>query len=95
MDQKIKIRIAGKEYLMNAPTAEIEELIRLAAAKVNKEVSAYVAKYPGKEMVDILSFVALNEAIGGISRERKLTDAESEAAALARETENYIENIGD
>jgi len=94
MGQEIKIRIAGKEYEMTAPTPELEGLIRKAADRVTDDVNAYVRKFPGKEMTDILSFVALNEALGKLSLEKKLSGLEAEADTLAKETESYIVNTG-
>ena len=35
MAQKITLRVAGKPYLLDAPTPEMEQLMRLAAADVN------------------------------------------------------------
>lgn len=93
MDQKITIRIAEREYVMTARTPENEELIRLAAASTNNKINGFLAKYPGKSMVDILSFVALNESIGSLSRQRELEAVKAEADALRSVTDDYLNNI--
>lgn len=93
MDQRIKITIAEREYTMSAPTPKDEERIRLAATVINKKITGYTTKFPGRSMVDILAFVALNESIGSITLQEKLNMAEEEAGALHRDIENYIENI--
>lgn len=93
MDQKIKIRIAERDYNMSAPTPKDEERIRLAASVINRKISGYNTKFPGRSMVDILAFVALNESISSITLAERLNMATEEAASLHKDIENYIENI--
>ncbi len=93
MEQRITIRIAEREYVLRAATPESEELIRLAAAAINRKISAYTAKFPGKNMVDILSFVALNESIGSITLQRKVDSMQQETASLAQELDTYLDNM--
>lgn len=95
MDQRITIKIAEREYPMMARTPESEELIRMAAASINSKISGYLAKYPGKNMVDILSFVALNESIGSITLQRRLDEIKKEAEGINDATEDYLKDIGD
>lgn len=92
MAQKITVRIAERDYAFNAADAEQEELIRLAANAINKRLSGYLAKYPGKNMVDIMSFVALNETIGSLNLQRKLESLQQEIKALQEETDSYLDN---
>lgn len=93
MAQKITIKIAGREYRMNAPTPEDEENIRLATEQINRKISAYLAKYPGRNITDILSFVALNESIGSITLQRRLNAFKEEVDSLEGDMRNYIDNI--
>lgn len=93
MEQRIKVKIAEREYSLKAPNEESEEYIRLAAAAVNKKIAGYNVKYPGKTMVEILSFVALNEAIGSISLQKKLEAVKAEATTLQKDTDNYINSV--
>ena len=95
MDQRITIKIAERDYVLTASTLESEELIRLAAASINSKIAGYLAKYPGKNMVDILSFVALNESIGSITLQRRLEAASKEAESLFKATDSYLANIGE
>lgn len=95
MDQRITIKIAEREYVMTAPTPEGEELIRMAAATINSKINGYLSKYPGKNMVDILSFVALNESIGSINLQRRLDSVRKEAEGIKAATDSYLKNIGD
>jgi len=93
MAQKITVRIAERDYAFNAADAEQEELIRLAANAINRRLSGYLAKYPGKNMVDIMSFVALNETIGSLTLQRKMDSLQQEIKALQEETDSYLDNI--
>ncbi len=93
MSQKITIKIAEREFVMNAPSPEDEENIRLAAAEINRKISAYLTKYPGRIISDILSFVALNESIGSIILQRRLNAIKGEAEVLDNDMRNYIDNI--
>ena len=47
MEQKITIRIAGKDFVLKASSPEEEELIRLAAIDINKRLAAYQSAFPG------------------------------------------------
>ena len=93
MEQKITIRIADKDFVLKATGPENEELIRLAAIEINKKLAAYQAAFPGKALQDILSFVALNEAILALTAQRKLDDAAAEAADLGKSLEDYLSSL--
>ena len=93
MEQKITIRIGEKKYAMTANSPEQEEIYRLAAASVNKMLSLYTDKFPGKDLTEILSFVALNESIGGITAKKKLDALMKDFETLENQTDRYLENI--
>lgn len=93
MNQRITIKIMEQEYIMNAPTPVDEENIRLAASIINKKINGFTARYPGRSMTDILSFVALNESISSISLQRKLNDIRDETESLQRDIDNYFNDI--
>ena len=95
MAQKITIAIGGKKYAMMANSPEEEEAYRLAATSVNKRLADYTDKFPGKDMIDILSFVALNESIGRIAARKRLDAAVQEAETLKVQTDTYLDNIED
>jgi len=92
MEQKITIRIAEREYKLKAATPENEELIRLAAAAINKRLASYSVSFPGKSLQDLLSFVALNECVSRLSLQRKLEAVQAEADRLLEDTEAYLED---
>ena len=93
MEQSIKIKIAGVEYPLKASSPEMEQLMRLAAEAINQKLSAYDAKFPNKSLSDKLSFVALNEAIGRISCQKRLAEAGDEVKKFQEDVESYLNNI--
>jgi cell division protein ZapA (FtsZ GTPase activity inhibitor) len=93
MAQSITIKIAGKSYALKADTPQKEEWIRRAAAKVDELISAYESKFPGKNMTDILSFVALNQSMSFISCKEQLDGVSKEASALKKDTDDYLVKI--
>lgn len=92
MGREIKIRIAGQGYSMSAATPEIERLMRLAAESVSEKVATYDAKYADRSMVDKLAFAALNESIGRLYAQERLSQAKGEAQELHEVTARYLED---
>lgn len=93
MGQKINIKIAGNEYPLVASSPEMERMMRLAAEAINQKLTAYDAKFPNKSLTDKLSFVALNEAVGRLTWQKRFSDAEAEEKRLQENVESYIKNI--
>ena len=59
-EQSIKIKIAGREYPLKVNSQDHEEVVRKAADDINRMITIYQDKFPGKPLVEIMSFVALN-----------------------------------
>lgn len=93
MDQRITIKIAEKEYTLKAATPEQEELIRKAAASVNKKLAAYANKFVSRPQSDLVAFVALNESIGSFTLQKKIESLNEEVSALQDATDSYLKNI--
>jgi len=93
MDQKITIKIGEREYVLRAATPQSEELMRLSAEAINRKLAAYQASFQDKNMVDLLSFVALSEGVSRISTQRKLDALQNEGEKLTRETGSYLKTI--
>ena len=92
-EQSIKIKIAGREYPLKVNSQDHEEVVRKAAEDINKITSIYQDKFPGKSLVEILSFVALNVCTSNITLNRQMKDLVDGEALLAKELEGYLENI--
>ena len=93
MAQSISIKIADRTYPLKVNSPEHEEVIRKAAEDINMMVTKYQERYPGKGMIEILSFVALNTCMSNITLNKQIKDIADGEALLARELEGYLENI--
>ena len=93
MAQSISIKIADRPYSLKVTSPEQEELIRKAAEEVNRKISAYQDRMPGKGMVELLSFAALNVCMSNLSLQDQLKQLALEEKNLADELEGYLENI--
>jgi len=93
MEQSIKIKIADREYPLKVSSPEKEEVIRKAAADLNKKISLYQEKYPNKGMIEILSFVALNVSMTNVVLQKQIEMQKDEETNLAKELQGYLDNI--
>ena len=93
MEQSIKIRIADREYPLKVSSPEKEEVIRKAAADLNKKINLYQDKYPTKGMIEILSFVALNVSMTNVVLQKQIETFNESETVLAQELQSYLENI--
>ena len=92
-EQSINIKIAGKTYPIKASSPEMEQYMRMASETINQKLAAYDAKFAGRELVDKLAFVTLNETISRITLQKKIANLEEQIKKLAAETSTYLENI--
>jgi cell division protein ZapA len=93
MEQSIKIKIADREYPLKVSSPEKEEVIRKAAADLNKKINLYQDKYPTKGMIEILSFVALNVSMTNVVLQKQIETFNESETVLAQELQSYLENI--
>ena len=94
MDQKISIKIAERTFNLTASTPEQEEVIRLAADAINRRLETFTRKNPGKNMLELMSMVALNEGVCRINIQRELADRKAEAEQLGKDMANYLAQTG-
>lgn len=90
MAQNIKLKIAGIEYPMVAPTPEMEETMRIAADEINRKYNSYDAKYPDKSALDKLIIVTLNETVNRIACQKKMQILGTEAKELQDDLDAYL-----
>lgn len=93
MDQTVTIKVSGRPYTLKAKDADAEEVLRKAAAIVNKKLETFRASLPGKSEEDILTFIALNECANEINLKKKLIELDAEAKQLEAEISGYIDKI--
>ena len=92
MSQSISIKIADRTYPLKVNSPEHEEVIRKAAEDINKMVAKYQDRFPGKGMIEILSFVALNTCMSNITLNKQMKEMTDAEEMLAKELEGYLEN---
>ena len=68
-------------------------MIRKAADDINRMVAKYQDRFPGKGMIEILSFVALNTCMSNITLNKQIKDMTDAEEMLAKELEGYLDNI--
>lgn len=93
MAQSIKIKIAGKEYPFQVTSQEMEHFMRLAAEDVNAMLQNYSGKFPDKEMIDKLIFVALIEAIGKLKAQKQLDTSSKALESLGSGLKAYLDSV--
>ncbi len=93
MGQSIKIKVAGREYPFQVPTEEAEHYMRLAAEDVNEALGNYSTRFPDKELVDKLVFVAMIEAIDKLKALKKLDTSDRELRSLGGALQSYLESV--
>jgi cell division protein ZapA len=93
MEQSIKIKIADREYPLKVSSPEKEEVIRKAAADLNRKITLYQEKYPHKGMIEILSFVALNVSMTNVVLQKQIDVMTGEEEGLAKELQAYLDNM--
>ena len=93
MAQSINIKIAEKTYPLKVTSPEHEELIRKAADDINRKVNYYLEKFPGKSMVEILSFVSLNVCMANFGLRKQLKEMSEEVDGLCGELQGYLDTI--
>ncbi len=93
MAQRITIKIADRTYNLRVSSPEREEVVRKAAAEINKTIEAYIEKFPGKSLTEILSFVSLNMCINNITLRELAEKHEKDVLSLDKELKGYLETI--
>ena len=93
MEQSIKIKIADREYPLKVSSPEKEEVIRKAAADLNRKITLYQEKYPNKGMIEILSFVALNVSMTNVVVQKQIDAMKDSEESLAKELQSYLDNM--
>ena len=93
MAQDITLKVAGKPYRLSAASPEMEQLMRLAAADVSEMVTKFDARFPDSSPEDKLVFVAIQEAAGKLSAQKKMSRLVAEMEELQGDVTSYLEGI--
>jgi cell division protein ZapA (FtsZ GTPase activity inhibitor) len=92
MDQKISIKIADRTFNLTAPTPETEQLYRQAAESINKRLATFTRSHPGKTASDLLSMVALNEAVIRLDMQREFDLYKNAEKQLESDLDRYLKD---
>ena len=93
MAQDITLKVAGKPYRLSAATPEMEQLMRAAAADVSAMVTKFDARFPDSSPEDKLVFVAIQEAAGKLSAQKKMSLLVEEVEALQGDVASYLDGV--
>lgn len=93
MAQDITLKVAGKPYKLSAASPEMEQLMRLAAADVTAMMTRFDARFPDSSPEDKLVFVAIQEAAGKLSAQKKMSRIVKEVEALQGDVAAYLEGM--
>ena len=93
MAQDITLKVAGKPYKLSAASPEMEQLMRLAAADVTAMITRFDARFPDSSPEDKLVFVAIQEAAGKLSAQKKMSRIVEEVEALQGDVAAYLEGM--
>ena len=93
MAQKITVKIVNANFNLSAANPEMEELYRRAAEIINQRFSVYTNTNPGKNVVEILSMVALNETVNRLGVQRELERREEQENSLRLDLDRYLKDI--
>lgn len=91
MGQRVVLKIAGKEYELDAATPEMEQTMRVAAADVNEMLEMFNTRFPDASMVDKFAFVAVHEAIEKFYVKKEVEAFKSEMGSLHDELGSYLD----
>jgi hypothetical protein len=93
MAQDITLKVAGKPFRLTASSPEMEQLMRLAAADVSAMMTKFDARFPDSSPEDKLVFVAVQEAAGKLSAQKKMSRLVEEVEALQGDVAAYLEGM--
>ncbi|MCR4824280.1 MAG: cell division protein ZapA [Bacteroidales bacterium] len=93
MAQDITLKVAGKPYRLSAASPEMEQLMRLAASDVTAMMTKFDARFPESSPEDKLVFVAIQEAAGKLSAQKKMSRLVDEVEALQGDISAYLEGM--
>ncbi len=93
MKQNIVIRIGGNSYDMTVKSPEEEQLMRNAAVSVNSAIGKYQEKFPQRDILDILSFVALRQCMNNLILKGMREEDKKEGDELKELLKSYLDNI--
>ena len=93
MAQDITLNVAGKPFRLSAASPEMEQLMRLAAQDVSAMLTRFDSRFPESSAEDKLVFVAIQEAAGKLSAQKKMSRLAEEVESLGTDVAAYLEGL--
>lgn len=90
-EQSITIKIGEKTYPLKVTSPEVEQMMRLAAERINEMLAKYNAKFPESSLADKLAFVALNETASRIAVQNAELKVRETVEAFDKELADYLQ----
>ena len=90
----MNLLIAGRPFQLKANSADMEQSMRQAADDINRMLDRYTAKYPDKDLVEILLFVTLTQTVYKYDAIKKCNQLTAEGAKLAGDLSEYLKMAG-
>lgn len=90
MGQRIRLKIAGKEYELVAETPEMERLMRLSGEDINRTLDDFAARFPEASPEDKMVIVAVMEGAGRFYAEKELARLKEDIDSLDRQLTSYL-----
>ncbi|MCQ2177751.1 MAG: cell division protein ZapA [Bacteroidales bacterium] len=94
-EQSITIKIADKTFPLRAANPEMEQMMRLAAERINEMLGKYNERFPDKSLADKLTFVALNETVARLMAQKANSSVQTEIQALEKDIAKYLKENKD
>ena len=90
MDRKITIIIDQRKYNLTAHNETQEQVYRKAAAAINARLDNYSRSNPERSKLELMTLVALNEAVLHFDFQNELETVKGEAVSLTKDLQDYL-----
>ncbi len=91
MGQKISVKIVDRTFSLTAASPEQERVFRMAADSVTRRYQDLAQRFVGKQPVELMAMVALNESIGRIDAQSESRQAREDVSAISKELGQYLD----
>ena len=91
MGQKISVKIVDRTFSLTAASPEQERVFRMAADSVTRRYQDLAQRFVGKQPVELMAMVALNESIGRIDAQSESRQAREDVSTISKELGQYLD----
>lgn len=91
MGQRTNIKVAGQVFTITAADEQEEEILRRAAAAVDRTIELRQVEYSNKPHEEVMTLIAFNECKARIKFQMEINRIKSELEALQAQLGDYLE----